>query len=350
MKRDYYDILGLQRSASDDEIKKAYRKLAKKYHPDRNPGDKEAEENFKEAAESFEILSDKKKRPLYDQYGHDWERASQDPFEALRKEQERRRSRGKNVHIKVALTLDECYNGCTKDVPFNIQKLCGTCDGSRAKSSHTCTACGGSGQRTIVQSMGGFHMQETVTCNVCRGLTYIIDEACDTCQGHGTTVESEVAILTFPRGVQDGQTLGAQGKGHHSRVPGADRGDAVFIIEELKSELFERLDTDLAYKYKISYEDLALGTKIEVPTIHGKKANIIIGPGTKNGKIYRLKGHGMPSLNLPNNFSVSSAPAGSFGNYLVELELEIPEKLTEDEIKLIEQLRELKSKRLDEVK
>ena len=126
MKRDYYDILGLQRSASDDEIKKAYRKLAKKYHPDRNPGDKEAEENFKEAAEANEILSDKKKRPLYDQYGHDWERASQDPFEALRKEQERRRSRGKNVHIKVALTLDECYNGCTKDVPFNIQKLCGT--------------------------------------------------------------------------------------------------------------------------------------------------------------------------------------------------------------------------------
>lgn len=348
--RDYYDILGLQRNASDEDIKKAYRRLAKKYHPDRNPGDKDAEKKFIEVAEANETLSDAKKRSLYDKFGNDFENLSKDPFEAIRQERMRRRNRGRNIHIKVMLTLEECYNGCIKDVPFNVQKLCGTCNGSRAKTSHTCTTCGGSGYRTVVQSFASHHIQKTITCNVCGGEGRVIDEACDTCQGHGTTVESEIATLTFPRGVIEGQTIGAKGKGHYSRIPGAERGDAIFVIEEIKHELFDRLGEDLTHSYKISYEDLVLGTKIEVPTIHGKMASITVSPGTKNGKIYRLKGHGMPSLNLPKNYDITNAPVNSFGNYFVELEIDIPEINTDEEIELIKKLQKLKSKNLDKVK
>ena len=348
MRKDYYEILDIQKNASDKEIKTAYRKFAKKYHPDKNSGDKESEEKFKEISEAYEVLGDTKKRNLYDQYGHDLE--SRDPFENLRRKQQRRRSKGKNVHIKIALTLEECYNGCTKEVPFNIQKNCNTCNGSGAKTSHTCTTCGGSGYRTVVQQMGNFHMQETITCNSCMGMKYVIDEECGVCKGHGVIIENETAILNFPRGVQDGQTLGVEGKGHFSRVKGADRGDAIFVIEEIISDIFERLDADLIYNYKISYEDLALGTKIEVPTIHGKKAKLVVNPGTQNRKVYRLKGHGMPQLNLSKAFTISGAPEGAFGNFMVVLELVIPEEHSEEEIKLLEKLRDLKLKDLDEVK
>lgn len=348
--RDYYEILGLQRSATEDEIKKAYRKMAKKYHPDRNPGDKEAEEKFKEAAEANEVLSDPEKRPLYDQYGHDWERASQDPFEALRKQQQRRREKGKNVHIKVALTLQECYEGCVKEVPFNIQKTCGTCKGTRAKTSHTCTTCGGSGYRTVVQSFGTMHMQETVTCNACHGRKFIIDEACDDCSGQGITIESELATVTFPRGVYNEAGLSAPGKGHYSHVEGAERGDAVFIVDEIEDPRFERLGLDLVYRQNISYEDLVLGTQVEVPTVHGKSAKLKINPGTQNGKVYRMKGHGMPVVNLPSHIKASEGRDGAFGDFHIELNLEIPKTHSEEEKKLIEQLRELKEKNLAKVK
>jgi len=362
--RDYYEILGLQKSAADADIKKAFRKLAKKYHPDVNPRDSDAEEKFKELNQANDVLSDPEKRKLYDQYGHNWEGASKqgfgggfgssarEMFEELRREQEMMRQRGHNVVIKIALTLEECYTGCTKEVPFNVKKVCGSCHGTRAKGGtayHSCTTCGGTGHRAVVQNMGAFTRQDIVTCNVCQGAKVIIDENCSDCKGQGTVIETENAIITFPRGVQNGESLMTEQKGHYSVYPGGMRGDAIFTIQEIAHDKFERFGKDLVYRHKVSFEDLALGTKMEIPTIHGKVTNLVIKPGTQNRKVFRLKGYGMPMLNLGKNFSVSAAPEGAFGNYMVELDLIIQEEYSEDEIHLIEQLRDLK-KNLDEVK
>lgn len=353
MKRDYYEILGLQKTASEAEIKKSYRKYAMKYHPDKNPDDKNAEELFKEGVEANEILSDPETRDLYDQYGHDWRQVGQDPFAAMRREQERRRNRGKNVHTKVSLTLKECYDGCEKEIPFNIQKTCNSCNGTKAKngtSMHTCTNCGGAGQVNVIKVMGGFRIQDTIICNTCRGVGSIIDENCGDCSGYGTIVEKEIAVLTFPRGVKGGDSLMAEGKGHYPRVLNASRGDAIFVVDEIVDETFERLEKDLVHKLKISYEDLVLGTKVIVPTIHGKEASIVVSPGSKNGKLFRIRGHGMPILNLSSGVTpTSSFNNASFGNYIIELELDIPDSISEEEKELIQQLKRLRSKNLDKV-
>jgi molecular chaperone DnaJ len=362
--RDYYEILGVQKTASESEIKKAYRKMAKKFHPDTNPDDANAEDKFKKVNEANDVLSDPEKRKLYDKFGHNWEEASKsgfgvfgksgrDMFEELRREREVLRKRGQNVIIKVALTLEECYNGCTKEVPFSVQKLCGSCYGTRAKGGtayHSCTACGGTGHRTVVHQMGNHIRQDIITCTSCRGAKVIIDEDCPSCNATGLETETETAIITFPRGVQNGQNLMTEEKGHYSRYPDGRRGDAIFTVDEIPHELFERFDKDLVYRHKVEFEDLALGAKIEIPTVHGKVAKLIVNPGTQNGKIYRLKGHGMPVLNLSKAFTVVSAPEGAFGNFMVELELVVKEEYSEEELELIKQLRDLKSKNLDEVK
>lgn len=363
MKRDYYEILGVQKGASRDEIKKSYRKIAMKYHPDKFNGateeeKKEAEDKFKEAAEAWEVLEKEDTRKLYDKYGHDWENASKmeggfggfgfDPFEELRKQHQRARTKGKNVHIEIELTLEECYNGCNKEVHYDVQNDCNSCGGNGAKNGtakRTCSVCGGSGMRTIVNTGGGFHFQQTVSCGACNGDGEVIDEKCDSCAGHGIVIETERATITFPRGVESGQKLPVPGKGHYSRFPGGERGDAYFIIREVSHPTFERHGMDLAHGVKVSYADLVLGTDIEVPTIDGKRARITIDPKTKNGKIYRLKGHGMPMINLPDNITPSNAPDGAFGNYIIELQFEVQDDYSDEEINLIEKLRELKNKK-----
>jgi molecular chaperone DnaJ len=362
--RDYYEILGLQKTASESEIKKAYRSMAKKYHPDTNPDNADAEEKFKEVNQANDVLSDPEKRKLYDRFGHNWEEASKsgfggaafsgrEMFNEFRREQEALRKKGENVVVKIALTLEECYSGCTKEVPFNTRKVCGSCRGTKAKGGtayHTCTTCGGTGKMAIVQQVGAFTTQHIVTCNSCKGATVIIDEHCSDCRGSGVESETETAILTFPRGVQNGQSIMEERKGHHSRFSDGERGDAIFVIEEIPHERFERFDKDLIYRHKVDFEDLALGAKIEVPTIHGKVTKLVINPGTQNGKIYRFKGHGMPQLNLAKVFTIAGAPEGAFGNFMVELELVVKEEYSEEERAIIKQLRDLKSKNLDEVK
>ena len=359
--RDYYEILGIQKSASADDIKKAYRKLAMKYHPDKNGGDKEAEEKFKEAAQANEVLSDQEKRKLYDQYGHDYENASRrggaggiyDMFEQMKREQMRERMKGAATQIRVPLTLEECYNGCDKTVEYQYQKNCSGCGGNGSKNGtamHTCTTCGGDGQQVHYIRNGNHHMQHVTTCGPCGGTGQIIDEQCSVCIGRTVEMAKEVVHLRFPRGVENGQAITQSGKGHESRIPGGDRGDAIFVIEEIAHEIFERAGNGLLHKFKIKYEDLVLGTTIEIPSIHGKFTKIIVEPKTKNGKLFRLKGHGMPALNLSQNVKPGNAPASAFGDYVVELELEIPDDFSEDELKLIEELRALKNKNLDEVK
>lgn len=367
MKTDYYEILGLQKGASDSDIKKAYRKIAKKYHPDINPGDKVAEEKFKEAAEANEVLSDPEKRKWYDKYGHEWEDAKRhqdvfsggpssvrDMFDRMEREHRREQMKGQRVYVKVDLTIEECFNGCTKKVNYPYQKICTGCGGNGAKggtSIHSCTTCGGSGKQVHVIQRGAHTIQHITTCGSCRGAGQVIDEVCDVCHGNGIEVGHESVDVRFPRGVEHGQTLAKRALGHESRFPSGERGDVIFEINELPHDVFERMGQGILYKHKIRYEDLALGTQIEVPTVSGKSTRIKVEPNTKNGKLYRLKGYGMPALNLsPSMKQGPGTPGGAFGDYVVELEIDIPDSFSEEEIELIKQIRDLKDKKLEESK
>lgn len=370
--RDYYEILGVQKTATEVEIKKAYRKLAVKYHPDKTNGDKELEEKFKEVAEAYDVLENEKDRKLYDQHGEHWKDVKEgrmnpnsgfgrrggimEAFEkAARKRQEQERRQmlmGNDVQIKVPLTLKECYDGCKKDIEYYVNKFCVDCNGNGSEegtSHHTCSVCGGSGQQTVITQRGNFQFTNQIPCNSCKQTGSVIDVKCSTCKGGGMITEKENITVEFPRGAENNRGMGIEGVGHYSKHPGMDRGAAIFIIDEIPSDVFERLEMDLFYKYKISYEDLVLGIKIEVPTIHGKMTNLIIAPGTENGKTYRLKGYGMPILGLPSNHLVGESNKGDFGNYMIELELEIPSEYSDEERKLIEQLRDLKNKKLDTI-
>ena len=355
MKRDYYEILGLQKSASEDEIKKAYRRMAKKYHPDVNKDD-DADLKFKEVNEANEVLGDPDKRKKYDQYGHDWDSASNsdgfgDLYNRFARGFHRTQTKGMSIQVPVYLSLEECYTGCEKEIDYTIQKLCNDCGGNGAKngtSYHTCTNCGGAGQEIHTMQRGSHFFQTTMTCRACAGSGKNIIEICNSCVS-GIQSETEVATITFPRGVESGQAVSAQGKGHYSRHSGGERGDAVFVIQEISNELFERNGLDLKHTHKISYEDLVLGATVEIPTISGKRIRFNVEPGTQNGKINRIRYHGMPIINLPEQVTPGPDYDGAFGNLIVELSIEIPSEHSEEEKKLFEQLRDLK-KNLDKVK
>ena len=368
MKRDYYEILGIQKGASEGDIKKAYRKLAMKYHPDKNPDDKDAEDKFKEIAEANDVLSDPENRQWYDKHGHDWEAAKHqsgfgfgfgrssmhDVFEQMRREQVREASKGAPVYITIPLTLEECYEGVNKTVDYIYQKICGDCQGSKSKngtSHHTCTVCGGSGQKTQYINAGGHHVQALTTCGSCRGSGIVIDESCEKCHGEGLESSKETVTIRIPRGMVSGKEMRFRALGHDSLIRGGERGDAVFVMQEIPHKSFERIaNGGLVYRHKIKYEDLVLGTSIEVPSINGKFTKIEVEPKSKSGKLYRFRGYGMPAFNLSPGVTPAQAPDSAFGDYVVELELEIPDEYSEEEMGLIKSLRELKNKNLDEVK
>jgi len=364
MKTDYYELLGIQRGATDEQIKKAYRKMALKYHPDKNQGDKDSEEKFKEITEANDVLSDPEKRKFYDRYGHDWENASKmngrgfgrgfgSQFHDFKREFERQAAKGASIKVIVNLTLEECYNGCEKEIPYKVNKICGSCSGNGSKngtSIQTCTKCGGSGQETVVVRSGNHILQTVVTCNSCGGHGRVITEKCGTCDGRGMEPYDEVAIITFPRGVESGQSIAAEMKGHYSRVPDADRGDVIFVIQEIRHENFERDGNNLIYNHNIEYEDILLGTEIEIPTIDDKKVKFNIPPGTQLDKTFRLKGKGMPTINLPKDVTPSSSFEGAFGNCIVRLSINIPTLLSDEERELFKKIREIKNKNLEGIK
>jgi molecular chaperone DnaJ len=355
-KRDYYEILGLNKSASKDEIKKAYRKQAIKYHPDKNPGNKEADEKFKEAAEAYEVLSNDEKRARYDQFGHaglgnnmgggfGGGMTVEDIFSSFgdifgdafggafgsRRGGGRSRhvNKGTNLRVKVKLTLEEFANGAEKKIKVTKYVTCNTCHGSGAASDNdvtTCSACKGTGHTTRVMNTILGQMQTTAACNVCGGEGKVISKKCHKCYGEGITQAEEVIPLSIPAGLSPGMQLSVSGKGNAARRGGMN-GDLIVLIEEEPHQELIREGNDLIYNLFISIPDAILGTNVEVPTIDGR-VRIKIDPGTQGGKILRLRAKGLPDVN-----------GYGRGDLLVNVNVWIPKNLTREEQKIIEQYR-----------
>lgn len=346
-KRDYYEVLGVSKSATATEIKKAYRKLALKYHPDKNPDDKQAEENFKEAAEAYEILSNPEKKQRYDQYGHAGMKGGPGGFGGGGMDMDDifsqfgdifggafggggfggggggRRTRvmkGSNLRIRVKLNLEDVANGAQKKVKVN--KLVN----AKGSTFKTCTTCNGSGQVTRVTNTFLGQMQTSSTCPTCGGDGKTIDERAKGSDQNGQVRSEEVITIDIPAGVEEGMQLTLRGKGNDGPKGGVP-GDLLVVIEEIKHEELVRDGQNLHYELFLNFADAALGSSVEVPTITSK-VKVKIPAGTASGKVLRLKGKGLPDIN-----------GYSKGDILVHVNVWIPKTLTSDEKKMLEKLK-----------
>ena len=356
-KRDYYEVLGVQRNANADEIKKAYRKAAIKYHPDKNPGDKEAEEKFKEAAEAYDVLSNPDKRARYDQFGHAGMGGAagggfgsgfgggfsmEDIFSQFgdifgghfggfsSRGGGRRVNRGSDIRVKVKLTLAEIANGTTKKLKINKTIACDKCGGTGAKDSSsytTCSTCNGSGVVTRVENTFFGRMQTQGVCPTCGGEGKIITAKCDKCSGEGVVRGDEVVEIKIPAGVGEGMAVTVSGKGNAARHGGVN-GDLLVMIEEERNPELVRDGNDLIHNLNLTVTTCILGGEVEVPTIDGR-AKIKIAPGTHAGKVLRLRGKGLPDVN-----------GYGRGDILIVVDITIPDSLTSEERQLVQKLSE----------
>lgn len=375
-KRDYYEVLGVQKSATADEIRKAYRKLAIKYHPDKNPGDKEAEEKFKEAAEAYDVLSDETKRKKYDQFGHDMGpqgfggggggfysgggMSMEDIFSQFgdifggrfggqwggatggsRRRRGPQARKGSDLRVRVKLTLAEIATGVNKTLKIPTLDRCSHCGGTGAKDGtafSTCPTCQGHGVvQTVQQTMFGQMASESI-CPQCNGMGKIITTPCEYCHGEGAVKQDNTVSFHIPAGVPDGETLSVTQKGNFPRNGGANGipGDLLVVIEEIKHPELIRDGNDVIYNMMLDIPTAALGGSVEVPTITGR-ARLSIAPGTQPGKVLRLRGKGLPDFQ-------SHTP----GDELINVMVYIPEQLTDEERKAIETLRDKPNVKPDE--
>ena len=356
-KRDYYEILEVSKSATAEEIKKAYRKKAIKFHPDKNPGDKKSEDNFKEAAEAYEVLSDPEKRQRYDQYGHagvgsaagggfNGGNMNMDDifshfgdifgghfggfggFGGQQQSRGQRVRRGSDLRVKVKLTLAEIAVGVEKKIKVKKYVSCSNCNGSGASkgsSTATCPTCNGQGRVTRVQNTILGQMQTAAECPTCGGDGKIIKEKCVHCNGEGIVREDEVITINIPAGVAEGMQLSVSGKGNAARRGGMN-GDLLVLVEEEAHPELIRDENDLIYNLLLTVPMATLGGSVEVPTVEGK-VKVTITPGTQPGKVLRLRGKGLPSVNQYGT-----------GDLLVNIGVYIPENLNKDEKAAIEKL------------
>ena len=354
-KRDYYEVLEVAKNASADEIKKAYRKKALQYHPDRNPGDKEAEEKFKEAAEAYGVLSDPDKRARYDRYGHagvngqDFSGASMNDIFSQFGDilgdlfgggfggggfgfnfgggfgggQQKPVYRGSNLRVRVKLTLEEISTGVKKKIKVNKYVTCQKCHGSGSEDGvmETCKSCGGKGQRVMRSS---FFTQVT-TCPTCGGEGKVIKKKCSACNGDGIVKGEEVIELDIPAGVAEGMQLSVRGKGNAGARNGV-AGDLLILIEEAKHKDFERDGNNLIHNLFISFPQAVLGCNVDVPCLNGR-VNIKIPAGAQSGDILRVKGKGLPEVN-----------SRRVGDLIINLNVWTPKKLSKDEEKMMQDL------------
>jgi len=358
-KRDYYEILGVSKNASPEEIKKAYRQMAIKFHPDKNPGNKEAEEKFKEAAEAYEVLSDANKKAKYDRFGHQamggggggGQHMNMDdifsqfgdifgdgsPFDSFfggggnnRRGGTRQRVGG-NLRVKVKLTLQEIATGVTKQIKVSKQVACKSCGGNGAKdksSFNSCGTCGGAGQvRKVTQTFLG-QMQTTSTCPTCNGEGNVVTNKCTSCKGSGRTEGEEIISVQIPAGVSEGMQLSMSGKGNAPERGGIP-GDLIILIEEVSDPYLKRDGNNIVYDLFLNFADAALGTQVEIPTVSGM-VKLKIEPGTQAGKILRLRGKGLPEVNQPKHYA---------GDQLIHVNVWTPKKLSTEEKAILEKLR-----------
>jgi molecular chaperone DnaJ len=358
-KRDYYEVLGVVKSATADEIKKAYRQKAIQFHPDKNPGDKSAEEKFKEAAEAYEVLSDQQKRQRYDQYGHAGVGGaasggfggggmSMDDifahfgdifgghfggfggFSGFGGSGQRgtRVRKGSDLRVKVKLNLADIANGAEKKIKVKKIVSCQYCNGSGAasgSSTTTCTTCNGSGRVTRVQQTILGAMQTTTECSTCMGEGTIVKDKCKHCNGDGVLKAEEVISINIPAGVMEGMQLSVSGKGNAAKRSGIN-GDLLVVIEEEKHPELIRDENDLIYNLLLSIPIAVLGGSVEVPTVDGK-VKVTIPSGTQPGKVLRLRGKGLPSINSYGK-----------GDLLVNIGVYIPQNLSSEEKQTMEKL------------
>ncbi len=354
-KRDYYEVLGVERSANDDALKKAYRKLAIQYHPDKNPGDKEAEEKFKEIAEAYDVLSDPQKRQRYDQFGHaglgGGAAGGGGGFGGMSMEDifsrfgdlfgeggfggfggfggGRQRRRGGDLRVRVRLTLEEIDQGVEKKLKLKKQKLCSKCHGERTTDPNgksSCSTCHGQGVVMQVQNTLFGRMQTQTTCPSCNGSGEQITKPCSHCGGQGVELGEELVTFRIPAGVEEGMQLTVQGQGH-AAPEGGISGDLLVVIQEEEDANLIRNHNDLIYNLLISVPEAAFGTQIEVPTVGGR-ARVTIEPGTQSGKILRLRGKGLPEVNYNRR-----------GDLLINVNVYTPETLSKEDKELLEKLK-----------
>ena len=353
-KRDYYEVLGLDRSASEEQIADAYRKLALKHHPDRNPGDEEAVAKFKEAAEAFEVLSNADKRARYDRFGHAGLEGPgggaphfhdvADIFEAFGdifggglfedffrgpRRRGRRVRQGADIRCDIVLDLPEAARGVTKTVQFNRREKCSSCGGSGAKPGtqpETCQYCGGRGR--VVQSAGMFSLQ--TTCPSCRGEGKLIRNPCSSCRGSGYVPKKVTRELMVPAGVDNQSRLRLQGEGDPS-PNGGPPGDCYCFVAVKEHPLFKRDGRHLICQIPIGYAQAALGARIEVPTLDGRQ-DLDIPPGTQSGDVFKLAGHGMPAPRRRGR-----------GDMVVQVLIDVPRKLTAEHKRILRELAEVEN-------
>tara|TARA_Y100000590_G_scaffold121715_1_gene139363 strand:+ start:665 stop:1807 length:1143 start_codon:yes stop_codon:yes gene_type:complete len=356
-KRDYYEVLGVIKSASADEIKKAYRKLALKYHPDRNKGDKGAEAKFKEASEAYHVLSDKERKTNYDQFGHaafegaggrggfsnfDFSSTFSDIFGSdifddffegfgSARGRGRRRSsdfRGSDLRYDLSISLEDAYNGKKQEINFSSSDKCEKCNSSGAEPGSkpiSCSTCGGQGQ--VRSSQGFFTIQQT--CPGCSGSGEQISNPCSECKGMGKKHAKKKIFTNIPKGVDDGTRIRLSGKGE-AGIKGGGNGDLYIFVTVDSHSIFKRSEENLFFEFPISLTDATLGATVEVPTIDGGKAKVKIPAGTQNGKQFRLKGKGMPMMRNK-----------AYGDLYIRAITEVPVSLTKEQKNLLEQFKKL---------
>ena len=374
-KRDYYEVLGVSKNATEDEIKRAYRKLAKKYHPDANPDNKEkAAEKFKEISEAYEVLMDKDKRAQYDRFGHagvegafggqgfTWDNFTHfedlsDIFEGLfgggfggdsifdfftgraggryrQTQQQVRAIRGGDIRVNLRLSLEEIAKGVTKKIKVKRYERCSSCGGTGARDSGglvTCPQCDGRGQvvRTARGLLGGI-VQTVTTCNMCGGTGKIVKNPCRVCNGTGRVKKETIISVRIPPGISEGNYIPLRGEGHVGPNNGP-KGDLIVVIEEKKHPRFERHGADILYRMFIPYTTAVLGGRVKVPTLNGA-VSLTIPAGTESGKIFRLKGQGLPHLN-----------SSLRGDEYIEVKIWTPKKVTAEEKELLRRLEKVSS-------
>lgn len=353
-KRDYYEVLGVDKSASENDIKKAYRSLAKKYHPDINPGDKEAEAKFKEVNEAYEVLSDSDKKAKYDQYGH----AAFDPtagaggfggfggfdggfdfdlgdlfgsFFGGGSSRQRRNGpqRGEDIEVNITINFEEAVFGCKKDISFGRYSKCSKCHGSGAESgtAETCPTCHGSGQRRVMQNLGGMQFQSTTTCDKCRGTGKYIKNPCASCRGSGFEKQTKKLTVNIPAGIDHGKGLIIRGEGNDGKN-GGSAGDVIVMVSVRRSSTFKRDGYNLYCDVPISITEATLGAEIEVPTLEGKE-KFTLAEGTQTGTTFSLRQKGVPIVN-----------SNRRGDLYFTVKVEIPKGLTEKQKELLREFAE----------